>query len=404
MTLPSPIDEALPLRRFDEESRTLAVVTGGHFLSHFYLLAFPPLFPLLRSDLSLNNTQLGLIVSLVSVAMLLQVIVGEFVDRIGAKRVFVAGVAMTALGIGAAGFANSYPALLAAAAVSGLGQSTFHPADYPLVEAVSDDGRLGRNFGIHSFGGYLGFAVAPVVVGGLGLAYGWQAALWLAGAVGLGYAVLAAVTLPPLYRRGTVDDLDESGPEVPSAAAFLRPGILVMSAFFLVVTMAEKGVQAFTTLLTIDGFGFAETVGNSALSGFFAATAVAVLVGGFVADRADPARVIAVTTAIAAGTLLLVVGEVVPISPTSLIALFVVAGGAYGLVFASRDRLVTDSAADNSTGRSFGFVFTASSIGSLSSPVLLGAISDAASTLVAFLLVSVFFLASGVIAIGYSRL
>lgn len=421
-----------------EEVTVVGLVTGGHFLSHFYLLAFPPLFPLLRAEFGLSNAQLGLLVSVISVAMLLQVLVGELVDRAGAKRVFVAGVAATAAGVLLTGTADSYPGLLAFAALSGVGQAAFHPADYPLVEAVSDPSREGRNFSVHTFGGYAGFAVAPLVVGRLGLARGWRTALLAVGAAGLAYAALAAVALPSAYRaqvearasaaaggtdgsgdgRGaTPNDAESAGSADATAAdgdggrdadedeilaALLRPGIAVMALFFVVFSMAGKGVQAFTPVLAVDGFGLAESVGNTALSGFFAVTAVAVLAGGPLADRYDPRRVIAAATATAAGTLAVVVSGV-GIDSIALVIAFGVAGGAYGLVFASRDRLVSSSAAAGSTGRSFGLVFTASSLGSLVSPVLLGVVIDVASAGLAFAVVAGFFLLAGGVALLAGR-
>jgi MFS family permease len=389
--------------RFGEEFATVGLVTAGHFLSHFYLLAFPPLFSLIRPEFGLSNAQLGLVVSVISVAMLLQIPVGELVDRIGGKWVFVGGVAVTSLGVLLAGTATSYLALLAFATLSGIGQATFHPADYPLLETVSEPERRGRNFSIHTFGGYVGFAAAPVVVGTLGIALGWRTALLIVGSVGVAYAGVVALALRPVYRQqidASVDTDDDGG--ASSRAALLRPGILVMSVFFVVFTMAGKGIQTFTPILAVDGFRLTESIGNTALSVFFAVTAIAVLLGGVIADRHDPRHIIAAATTMAAATLFVVVGDVVPIDAIAVIVLFGLAGGAYGLVFASRDRLVSSYSPSGSTGRSFGFVFTASSLGSLSSPVLLGAVIDVSTPSTAFVLIGGFFLLSGlvVLAIG----
>lgn len=130
--------------RLDDGLDTVGIVTGGHTLSHVYLLTFPPLFPLLRVEFGLTNTQLGVLVSVISLGMLLQIPVGELVDRIGAKRVFVAGVAITSSSILLAGTATSYLTLLTFATLSGIGQSAFHPTDYPLLKAVSDPEQKGN--------------------------------------------------------------------------------------------------------------------------------------------------------------------------------------------------------------------------------------------------------------------
>lgn len=386
--------------RFDEEFTTVGLVTGGHFLSHFYLLAFPPLFPLLRSELSLSNTELGLIIAVLSAAMVLQVFVGGVVDRVGAKRVLVGGIALTSLGVFLAGMAPSYLALLAFAGLSGLGQSAFHPANYPLLETVSDPDRVGKNFSIHTFGGYAGFAVVPLVVGTLGFTYDWRIALLAVGSVGLVYAAVVAFALSPVYRADM--DGDDSASEANRQSTnvrevFLRPVILVMAAFFILVTMASIGIQSFTTILAIDAFELTETTGNMALSIFFTGTAVCVLIGGVLADRYEPRRIILIAATIAALAIFVLVSNAIPITQLSFIALFALSGGAYGLTFASRDRLVSTYAAAQSTGRSFGFVFTVSAFGQLLSPVLLGVVIDYSVVTNAFVLVGAFFALSGLV-------
>lgn len=392
--------------RLDEEVVTVSLVTGGHFLSHFYLLAFPPLFPLLRAELGLSNAQLGLLVGIISAAMLLQLLVGEVVDLVGAKQVFVGGVAITSLGIALAGTASSYLALVAFAALSGIGQSTFHPADYPLLETVSEPGREGRNFSIHTFGGYVGFAAAPLVIGLLGSVYGWRTALLLTGAVGVAYSIVAAFTLRPVYREQIDTNEQRSGSQKTSSRAVIfRSAILIMALFFVLFSMAGAGARTFIPILAVDGFELTDATGNTALSIFFAVTSLCVLFGGVLADRYDPRYVIAAATGTAALAVLAVVSGVFPIGRIAFVALIGLAGGAYGLVFASRDRLVSDYSPGESTGRSFGFVFTLSSLGALVSPILLGVVIDVSTVLIAFALISAFFLLAGATAltVGFSR-
>lgn len=181
---------------------------------------------------------------------------------------------------------------------------------------------------------------------------------------------------------------------------FFRPVILAMAAFFTLVTMASFGLQSFTTILAIDGFQLTEATGNTALSAFFSATAVCVLVGGVLADRYRPIRVIVAATTVAALALFAVIVDVIPITPLAFVALFGLSGGAYGLSFASRDRLVSTYAAAGSTGRSFGFVFTVSAFGQLLGPVLLGAVIDFSAASIAFAIIAALFLLSGVVVLA----
>ena len=379
---------------------TVGVVTGGHLLSHFYLLAFPPLFSSLRAEFGLSNTALGVLISVISIGLLLQLPVGGLVDRWGAKHVFVGGVVLTAAGVGLAGFATSYLGLVAGAVVSGIGQSAFHPADYALLNAVTEGDNEGKSFGVHTFGAYVGFAAAPLVVGGIALRADWRTALLVVGGGGLLYALVAALTLDSPYRRQldgatrAEDDGDGRG----SLAALWNPTVLLLLCFFVVLTMAGTGVQTFTAVFVASAYGLPDAIGNLTLTGFFAGASLGILVGGVIADRFDPRRIIVAALGISGVvTLVLTVGPV-PASTAVSVGGFAVVGFVMGLAYPSRDRLVSQYTPAGSTGRGFGLIFTGASIGGLVSPALLGAVIDATAVRVAFVLVGAFFLGAGAIA------
>jgi MFS family permease len=382
--------------------RVVGLVTGGHLLSHFYLLAFPPLFPLLRADLGLTNVEIGLIMSALSAGTILQLPVGELVDRTGAKRVFVAGVVVTAGGVVLAGLGvAAYWSLLAGALISGVGQAAFHPADYALLGAATDGDREGRSFGVHTFGAYVGFAAAPVVVAGIAGVAGARAALVTVGLVGLAYAGLAVAALPPVYRDRELADPDPD-PEAATDGSgrrslredLLRRDVLAMFAFFVVFVAAAKGVQTFTNVLTVDAYGFGAGVGNTALTAFFAAAAVGILAGGYLADRLPPKRVALATLVSGAVLVALVVTVVAPLGPPFAVAGFGAVGFTVGLVYPSRDRLVSRATAAGGTGRGFGFVFSGVAIGGVAGPAALGWTVDTAGAVVAFLVVAALYVVS----------
>lgn len=385
---------------------TLGTVSGGHFLSHLYILVYPPLFPFLVEDFGLNNTQLGAIMSVVALTtFLLQTPVGELVDRVGAKRVFVAGVALSAGGTALVGFADSYPLLLLFALLAGSGQAAFHPADYSLLDAVTDSDREGKSFSVHTFAGYAGFAVAPALVGGLAVVLGWQTALFIVGGVGLGYAVAAQFLLNPVYRRQaeqhrtTDEDEDDAGVRT-GLSALTQPTILALFAFFVVITMANKGIQTFTTVFVVEQLSLSSVVGNTALTGYFALAAAGVLAGGVLADRYDVRAIIVWSLSVAAaGVWLAATG--VGTSRTVIVALFAAVGLFYGIALPARDRLINAASTAGSTGKSFGFVYTGLPLGGFVAPALLGAIIDfTGAPSIAFLLVGVFYLGAAGVVVG----
>ena len=76
--------------------------------------------------------------------------------------------------------------MAAAAAMAGLANSVYHPADYAILGASMAEERVGRAFSIHTFAGFLGGAIAPAFVLGI--------AAWL----GMGAALIAAGLLGPI--------------------------------------------------------------------------------------------------------------------------------------------------------------------------------------------------------------
>ena len=124
--------------------RVIGLVGGAHFVSHFFQLTLPPLFPLLRDDFGVTYVQLGLVMSLFYASSGIgQTASGFLVDHFGARRVLPAGMALVALAMALAGLAPSYWALVAVALLGGLGNSVFHPADYSIFNASVSSSRLG---------------------------------------------------------------------------------------------------------------------------------------------------------------------------------------------------------------------------------------------------------------------
>ena len=120
--------EAAPGR--GRTARIFALVGAAHTMSHIYLLALPPMYPLLKAEFDVSYAALGLLVTLLNVATgFTQVPVGFLVDRVGARKVLIAGLTTIALCIGAIGFAASYWMVLPLMVLAGVGNSVFHPAE-----------------------------------------------------------------------------------------------------------------------------------------------------------------------------------------------------------------------------------------------------------------------------------
>ena len=166
------VDELRSDKASNDERWALSLISSGHYLSHFYGLVLPPLFPLLKTEFDISYIELGLAITAYSLlGGILQAPVGFLVDRLGPSRVLLSGMALIAASVLLMGFVSSYWMLLVLAIFAGLGNSVFHPADYAILAGSVGEKRLGRAYSMHTFSGFLGGACAPVAM--LALAAQW---------------------------------------------------------------------------------------------------------------------------------------------------------------------------------------------------------------------------------------
>ncbi|HEX5129649.1 MAG TPA: MFS transporter, partial [Usitatibacter sp.] len=111
------------------DATVISLVGFAHGTSHFYHFVLPTLFPFLMREFGLTFTQVGaLMTTFFVISGVGQALAGFVVDRFGAFRVLCGGMGLLACSGLVLAAANSYPMLMAAAAVAGLGNSVFHPA------------------------------------------------------------------------------------------------------------------------------------------------------------------------------------------------------------------------------------------------------------------------------------
>ena len=267
----------------------MSLIAAGHFLSHFYILVLPPLFPLLRGEYGVSYTALGLALAVLNgTTALTQAPVGFLVDRFGARSILIGGLALFALAIGLIGLFPTYPALIVLMVVAGLGNAVFHPADYAILSASVNVDRMGRAFSIHTFGGYIGFASAPVTVVFLAGLFGWQWALMICGGVWpAGGAADAREQRGAAGRQRDAPcprDADGSG-TARDLRLLLSLPILTSLAFFAMLALTHGGLSSFGVSALESLYQVPLVEANAPLSVYLFASAFGVLAGGWAADR-----------------------------------------------------------------------------------------------------------------------
>mgnify|MGYP001463395389 CR=1 FL=1 len=372
------MEAAAPSIRHD--ARILCLVGAGHFASHFYNLALPPLFPLLKDEFGVDYLMLGLIMTLFNGASaVVQIPVGFLVDRIGARPVLVAGLVIEASAIGLMAFSSSIGALLVLAVAAGAGNSVFHPANYAILNSAIDHKRIGRAFSLHTFAGHLGTALAPMTVIGLTALWDWRTALAVLAAGGLAVAAFLAggrelAAAAPGKRKRREERQADGGPQ-DGFALLLSAPMLAFFLFFMMTSMTSNGIRSFSVVSLVSLFDTPLALASTALTGFLFATAAGILVGGIAIDRTSRPELLAAGAFVLTAAIILVVGSV-SLPGVLLFALFTLAGLCQGVVRPARDMMVRAVAPAGATGKAFGFVSTGLNIGGAMSPVLFGWIVD----------------------------
>ena len=359
-------------RSLRDDVRVIALIGCGHMVSHFLQLTLPPLFPLLREELGVSWVALGVISSVFyAVSGLAQPVAGFFVDHFGARRVLLSGMVLAGAAIASAGLAPGYGTLLPIAALAGLGNSVFHPADYSMLNAAVSGRRIARAYSVHQISGNIGWVLAPLLVGSVTHLAGWRVALLTAG----GVALLATFVIA-LHTRG----LGAPMPALPRAhGGRLRADLRLLTAvpilmafgYFVLLTASTSGIQTFAVPALGMIYHAPLVLATGALTVYLFGNASGVLTGGLLADRATRHDLVAAAGVLCAATLMVVLASgVLPLGAVS--AVMALIGFSMGVTAPSRDMLVRAATPAGSSGKVFGFVYSGLDVGSLIAPPVYG--------------------------------
>jgi MFS family permease len=124
------------------------------------------LLPIVWAAAGLGLVQIGILASVYpAVWGVTQVATGALSDRVGRKRLIVAGMLLQAAAIAATAATTGFLPWLVAAAVLGLGTAMVYPTLIAVVADVAEPRQRGAVTGVYRFWRDLGFAIGAILIG-----------------------------------------------------------------------------------------------------------------------------------------------------------------------------------------------------------------------------------------------
>jgi FSR family fosmidomycin resistance protein-like MFS transporter len=260
--------------------RALSLLSLGHLTVDVTSGALVAMLPYLQSKFALSYLLLAAVSTTYQItSSIAQPVFGVISDR-GAKRFLIPlGVLLAAGGFAVLGIAPTYPYVLAAVAVTGIGSAIFHPEATKSARFVSGSKRAtGMSF--FTIGGNIGVALGPLVVTAIVVSVG-QSGTWIYLIPGIIVTLLMAVVSPAI-------DSAESAhiAAAPKGYTRSRRGAMVMLVTVVALrSTVYSGILIFVPLYAVHVLHHLASSTGPLLFAILGAGAASTIAGGAIADK-----------------------------------------------------------------------------------------------------------------------
>lgn len=347
-------------------------VSAAHLINDLIQFLLPALYPLLKVNYELDYFQIGLLTLAQQItACLLQPIMGLYGDMKPKPYLLAVSLVIVGMGVILLATANSFPLLLVASAVLGIGSALFHP-EASRVSRLASGGQLGFAQSTFQVGGNAGTAIGPLAAALIVLPLGQASTVWFAFVAVMGIMLLTyvgrwyAAHQRLAATRPAVSVIKPSISRQRLIVAFAVIGALLLSKYVYIETF-----KSYYTFYLIEKFELPVQDAQLFLFAFLGAIAVGTFFGGPIGDRF--------------GRLAVIWGSIVGALPFTLLIPYadltgtIVLSVAVGLILSSAFSAIVVYAQElvpGKVGMISGFVFGfAFGIGALGAAVL-GALAD----------------------------
>ena len=354
----------------DTRFRVLGAISMSHFLNDMLQSLIFAIYPLLKGNYDLNFTQIGLLTLTYQLtASILQPMVGFYTDKHPKPYSLVVGMGSTCAGLLLLSQAHTFPLLLIAAAMVGLGSSIFHP-ESSRVARMASGGRHGLAQSIFQVGGNAGTATGPLLAAIIIFPFGQGSLAW--------FSLAALLAMFILWKVGNWYRQQHRSQKlnITSRESGLSRTRIMMALGVLLLLITSKylylaSLTNYYTFYLMHHFGLNAQNAQYHLFIFLFAVAAGTVLGGPIGDKDGRKRVIWFSIlGVAPFTLALPHADLFWTSVLSFVIGFILAS-AFSAILVYAQELVPGRVGTIS-GLFFGFAFGIAGIGA----ALMGQLAD----------------------------
>jgi FSR family fosmidomycin resistance protein-like MFS transporter len=263
----------------------LAGISFSHFLNDTMQSLISSVYPILKDSYALDFAQIGMItLAFQFTASLLQPVVGHFTDKKAQPFSLSIGMAFTFFGLLLLSIAHTYPVILIAAALVGLGSAVFHPESARIARLASG-GRYGFAQSVFQLGGSFGTSMGPVLAALIVVPFGQPSIAWFSTIAFLAIVILWRIGVwyrPQIAAKKSA--VIGRHPDHPNSRR-VRIALIVLVALLFSKQLYVSSLSSYYIFYLIDRFGVSAQAAQFYLFVFLAANAAGAFFGGPLGDR-----------------------------------------------------------------------------------------------------------------------
>jgi FSR family fosmidomycin resistance protein-like MFS transporter len=274
----------------------MIAIAVAHLINDTMQSVIPAMFPILKSELGLTFTQIGLISFVLNMfASALQPVVGYVSDKKPMPYALPIGMISSFIGIAILALTTQYWVIIIAVLFLGLGSAIFHP-EGSRVSFMAAGSKRGLSQSIYQVGGNSGQALAPLISAYILDIFGQRGAAFVLIATTIGIILLSKIA--GWYKKQL--ELERLSKKKRTLVSSLPPltkkqvGIALTLLFTIIFARSfyTTNITSFYVFYLMDHYNVSLRLGQILIFTFMAFGVVGTFFGGSLSDRIGRKNVI----------------------------------------------------------------------------------------------------------------